>query len=129
MRWPVFPGFYMIFEKKKKKRKTREIFLAIFGRFSIIFYIVDPGILILIFQISILLQQGILEARFWAPNSTFHFSIFRTFDRKFERSTKKWPRINKGLPQNSPFVSQYIIFFAPWGDLGGATPLLIRARG
>ena len=64
--------------------KQKIAFLVVF---SIIFYIFDPGILIFIFQRSILLQQEILEARFWAPNSTFHFRFFRAFDHKFERST------------------------------------------
>ena len=43
--------------------------LAVFGRFSIIFDLFDPGILTFIFERSILLQREILEACFWASKT------------------------------------------------------------
>ena len=78
MGWYTFIWFWEIWK----------IYLAIFGSSSIIFCIFDPGISTLIFQRTHLLQREILEARFWAPNSNFSFSSFRTSGRNFERSTR-----------------------------------------
>ena len=58
-------------------------FFVIFGRFSIIFDILDLGILIFIFKRWILLQREIHEA-FFGPK--FQFSVFR----KFARTLCEW---------------------------------------
>ena len=52
-------------------RIQQKILLAIFGPFSILFDIFDPGILIFISESSFLLQREMREARFWAPESNF----------------------------------------------------------
>ena len=59
-------SFSMFFRPRKISLQVREINF-------------DPGILIFTFQRSALLLREILEARFWAPNSNFHFWFFSEF--------------------------------------------------
>ena len=48
------------------------MFLAIFGRFSLLSYFFDLSILKFVIKRFIFIQQKILEARFSPPNSTFY---------------------------------------------------------
>ena len=79
-------SFYMVLYDFITFRKWKILFV-IFGRFSIIFDIFDPGIWIFIFKGSILLQGEVLEALF-RPFITLSFLTgqeIRTSGQEFER--------------------------------------------
>ena len=71
----------------KNLKKNEHVFDHFWPFFCNIF-IFDLCILKFVFKRSIWLQRKKLEARFWAPNSTFNFSFFRTSARNFERSVE-----------------------------------------
>ena len=58
--------------------KNRKVLLAFSGRFSIIYDMFDPGILIFIFKTLSLLQQEILKPIFGPQTSIFHIHVYES---------------------------------------------------